>query len=312
MSTVPMKQLQIFYPADEIMPDTAQHSLPVRPHPLPVQMVSDLVTHALAEDWGRLGDITSAAVIDDTAQAQAIIRAREDGVLAGLAFAQTAFEKSDTALQIKTHLTDGHALLAGTEVMTITGPAKPILAAERVALNFLGHMSGIASQTAELCAMVAHTPARICDTRKTTPGLRSVEKYAVRAGGGVNHRFGLDDAILIKDNHIAVAGGVTTAIARAQAHVGHMMRIEVEVDTLDQLNEALAAGAEILLLDNMNPDQLRDAVTRIDGRAISEASGRVNASTVVAIAEAGVDYISVGRITHSAPCLDLGLDIDFA
>ncbi len=280
--------------------------------PLPSQMISEHVSAALAEDWGRLGDITSAAVIDTGATARSVIRAREDGVLAGLAFAQTAFTLTDERLKQDAHAADGESLKAGMDVMTITGPAIALLGAERVALNFLGHMSGIASQTAQLSRLVAHTAARICDTRKTTPGLRAVEKYAVRAGGGFNHRFGLDDAILIKDNHIAVVGGVTAAIARAQSNVGHMMRIEVEVDTLDQLDEALAAGADILLLDNMPPETLKEAVARIDGRAVTEASGRVDSASVTAIAEAGVDYISVGRITHSAPCLDLGLDIEFA
>ena len=279
--------------------------------PLPSQMISAHVRTALAEDWGRLGDITSAAVIDTGATARGVIRAREDGVLAGLAFAQTAFTLADERLKQDAHVADGESLTAGMDVMTITGPAIALLGAERVALNFLGHMSGIASQTAQLSTLVAHTAARICDTRKTTPGLRAVEKYAVRAGGGFNHRFGLDDAILIKDNHIAVAGGVTAAITRAQSNVGHMMRIEVEVDTLDQLDEALAAGADILLLDNMPPETLKEAVARIDGRAVTEASGRVDAASVTAIAETGVDYISVGRITHSAPCLDLGLDIEF-
>ena len=279
--------------------------------PLPSQMISEHVNAALAEDWGRLGDITSAAVIDSGATARSVIRAREDGVLAGLAFAQTAFTLADERLKQDSHVADGESLTAGMDVMTITGPAIALLGAERVALNFLGHMSGIASQTAQLSRLVAHTAARICDTRKTTPGLRAVEKYAVRAGGGFNHRFGLDDAILIKDNHIAVVGGVTAAITRAQSNVGHMMRIEVEVDTLDQLDEALAAGADILLLDNMPPETLKEAVARNDGRAVTEASGRVDAASVTAIAEAGVDYISVGRITHSAPCLDLGLDIEF-
>ena len=279
--------------------------------PLASHMISELVVAALSEDWGRLGDITSAAVIEPETTARGVIRAREDGVLAGLAFAQAAFALTDKGLQLDAHVADGESLATGADVMTITGPAIALLSAERVALNFLGHMSGIASQTAQFRALVAHTAARICDTRKTTPGLRAAEKYAVRAGGGFNHRFGLDDAILIKDNHIAVAGSVTAAITRAQAKVGHMMRIEVEIDTLDQLDEALAASADILLLDNMPPETLKEAVARIDGRAVTEASGRVDAASVSAIAEAGVDYISVGRITHSAPCLDLGLDIKF-
>ena len=287
---------------DTLMPDL---------QPLPSQMIKERVSAALAEDWGRLGDITSAAVIDANSSARGVIRAREEGVLAGLAFAQIAFALADEQLTLDAQLVDGERISTGTDVMTIAGPAIALLGAERVALNFVGHMSGIASQTAQLSALVAHTSARICDTRKTTPGLRAAEKYAVRAGGGFNHRFGLDDAILIKDNHIAVAGGVMAAITRAQSTVGHMMRIEVEVDTLDQLDEALAAGADILLLDNMPPETLKKAVARIDGRAVTEASGRVDAASVTAIAEAGVDYISVGSITHSAPSLDLGLDIDF-
>jgi nicotinate-nucleotide pyrophosphorylase (carboxylating) len=181
-----------------------------------------------------------------------------------------------------------------------------------VALNYLGHLSGIASKTAHLVDLVAHTKAQICDTRKTTPGLRAVEKYAVRAGGGANHRFGLDDAIMIKDNHIAVAGGITPALKAAQSGAGHMVAIEIEVDTLAQLDEALAADARIILLDNMTPEQLAEAVARTQGRAILEASGRVSETTVVAIAESGVDYISVGAITHSAATLDLGLDIDIS
>ena len=197
-------------------------------------------------------------------------------------------------------------------VAEIRGSARALLAAERVALNYLGHLSGIASKTHNLVRLVAHTKAQICDTRKTTPGLRAAEKYAVRAGGGANHRFGLDDAILIKDNHIAVAGGITAALHAAQAEAGHMLAIEIEVDTLAQLEEALAAGARIVLLDNMNPAQLAEAVQLTQGRAVLEASGRVSEETVVAIAESGVDYISVGAITHSSTTLDLGLDIDIS
>lgn len=205
---------------------------------------------------------------------------------------------------------DGARLEAGDDIAKISGPAQALVASERVALNFLGHLSGVASQTAKLVDLVAHTSAKICDTRKTTPGLRAAEKYAVRAGGGVNHRFGLDDAILIKDNHIAVAGSVAAALHAAQQAAGHMLSIEIEVDTLDQLSEALSAGGKIILLDNMAPDVLRQAVEMNQGRAVLEASGRVNSDTVVAISETGVDFISVGAITHSAPVLDFGLDID--
>ena len=278
--------------------------------PLPALTVDQLVTAALAEDWGRSGDITSQAVIPGSAQARAVIRARETGVLAGLDLAQAAFTAGESGLVVKAIMKDGAALQRDNVVCEITGPARALLAAERVALNYLGHLSGIASKTHALVSLVAHTKAQICDTRKTTPGLRAAEKYAVRAGGGANHRFGLDDAILIKDNHIAVAGGITPALQAAQRAAGHMVAIEIEVDTLAQLDEALSAGARIVLLDNMTPTQLAEAVQLTDGRAILEASGRVSEDTVVAIAESGVDYISVGAITHSSATLDLGLDID--
>ena len=278
--------------------------------PLPDMLVTKLVSDALAEDWGRSGDVTSQAVIPSGAQAEAVIRAREAGVVAGLDFAAHAFAASDRSLVMTRHFEDGARIAPGDDIATIAGPAQALLAGERVALNFLGHLSGVASQTAKLVDLIAHTQAQICDTRKTTPGLRAAEKFAVRAGGGANHRFGLDDAILIKDNHIAVAGGVTQALRAAQQAAGHMLSIEIEVDTLEQLDEALAAHAKIVLLDNMSPETLAEAVARAAGKAVTEASGRVSAETVVAIAESGVDYISVGGITHSAPVLDFGLDID--
>jgi nicotinate-nucleotide pyrophosphorylase (carboxylating) len=278
--------------------------------PLSTLLVEQLVHAALHEDWGRSGDVTAQAVIPPDAQAHAIIRAREPGIVAGLHFAHAAFTAAASGLVMQSHKADGDRIEAGEDIASITGPAQALLARERVALNFMGHLSGVASQTAKLVDLVAHTSAKICDTRKTTPGLRAAEKYAVRAGGGANHRFGLDDAILIKDNHIAVARGVTSALQAAQRAAGHMLAIEIEVDTLDQLDEALAAGARIVLLDNMSPSLLADAVARTKGRAVLEASGRVNANSVAAIAESGVDYISVGAITHSAPVLDFGLDID--
>jgi nicotinate-nucleotide pyrophosphorylase (carboxylating) len=280
--------------------------------PLPALSVENLVQAALAEDWGRTGDITSQNVIPASAKAHAVIRAREAGRLAGLDLAEAAFRANNSGLTSIRHKQDGDLLAPNDDVATIEGPARALLAAERVALNYLGHLSGIASKTAHLVDLVAHTKAQICDTRKTTPGLRAVEKYAVRAGGGANHRFGLDDAIMIKDNHIAVAGGITPALKAAQSGAGHMVAIEIEVDTLAQLDEALAADARIILLDNMTPEQLAEAVARTQGRAILEASGRVSETTVVAIAESGVDYISVGAITHSAATLDLGLDIDIS
>ena len=275
------------------------------------ELVARLVGDALAEDWQTCGDVTSQAVIPATAQAHAIIRARDSGVLAGLDLAETAFLAHDSNLTVTRHKADGDALAEGHDVMSIAGPAHALLSAERVALNYLGHLSGIASKTAKLVALIAHTEAKICDTRKTTPGLRAVEKYAVRAGGGANHRFGLYDAVLIKDNHIAVAGGITAALNAAQKNAGDLP-IEIEVDTLAQFEEALAADAKIVLLDNMTPDMLRAAVALNQGRAILEASGRVSEDSVVGIAESGVDYISVGGITHSALTLDLGLDIDIS
>lgn len=275
------------------------------------ELVARLVGDALTEDWQTRGDVTSQAVIPATAQAHAIIRARDSGVLAGLDLAETAFLTHDSGLTVTRHKADGDALAEGHDVMSIAGPAHALLSAERVALNYLGHLSGIASKTAKLVALIAHTEAKICDTRKTTPGLRAVEKYAVRAGGGANHRFGLYDAVLIKDNHIAVAGGITAALNAAQKNAGDLP-IEIEVDTLAQFEEALAADAKIVLLDNMTPDMLRAAVALNQGRAILEASGRVSEDSVVGIAESGVDYISVGGITHSALTLDLGLDIDIS
>ena len=280
--------------------------------PLPPLTVRKLVKDALAEDWGRSGDVTSQSVIPTGAKAHAVIRARETGVIAGLDFVDSAFRANKSGLKVELHKQDGDAVSPADEVVTITGPARALLAAERVALNYLGHLSGIASKTARLVALVGHTKARICDTRKTTPGLRAAEKFAVRAGGGANHRFGLDDAILIKDNHIAVAGGITAALTAAQDAAGHMLAIEIEVDTLAQMDEALEAGAKIILLDNMEPAQLAEAVSRNQRRAVLEASGRVNEETVVGIAESGVDFISVGAITHSAQTLDFGLDIDIS
>ena len=278
---------------------------------LPRALVERLVEAALHEDWQERGDVTSKAVIPETAQAHAVIRAREIGVLAGLDLAEAAFLADDSGLKVTRHKADGDALGIGDDVATIEGPAQALLAAERVALNYLGHLSGIASKTARLVGLIAHTKAKICDTRKTTPGLRAAEKYAVRAGGAANHRFGLYDAILIKDNHIAVAGGIAAALNAAQEKADGLP-IEIEVDTLAQFEEALAAGANIVLLDNMSPDTLREAVTLNERRAVLEASGRVSEETATAIAESGVDYISVGALTHSAVTLDLGLDIDIS
>jgi nicotinate-nucleotide pyrophosphorylase (carboxylating) len=277
---------------------------------LPLLLISDAVRAALREDLGRVGDITSAATIPVGAKARAVIATRKPGVLAGLAMAEAAFREVDPSVRFVAEKADGALLAAGDIVARIEGQARALLAAERVALNFLCHLSGVATATAALVAKIAGTHARICDTRKTTPGLRALEKYAVRCGGGANHRFGLDDAILIKDNHIAATGSVGEAIRRARAHAGHLVRIEVEVDSLDQLREAMQEAPDAVLLDNMKPEMLRRAVQLVAGRAVTEASGGVTVETVAAIAATGVDMISSGWITHSAPALDLGLDFE--
>lgn len=279
--------------------------------PLPALLTEPVVRAALLEDLGRAGDITTEAVIPAAARLRVVMRSREAGVLAGIGLAEQAFRLLDPDLAITILQPDGATLSTGDSVLQVEGGARAILSAERVALNFACRLSGIASATGRLVAAArAHGHARITCTRKTTPGLRALEKYAVRAGGGANHRFGLDDAVLIKDNHIAAAGGVRPALEAAKRHVGHLVKIEIEVDTLAQLDEVLALGADAILLDNMAPDMLREAVRRVAGRAITEASGRVTAQTVPAIAAAGVDLISCGWLTHSAPILDLGLDFE--
>ncbi len=276
--------------------------------PLPTIMVEPLVRAALLEDLGRAGDITTDATIDAAATMSGVIAARQPGAIAGTDAAAIAFRLMDPEIEITIEKPDGSRVQPGDVVMRIRGRVRPILSAERVALNLLCHLSGVATATAGLVDAVRPHKARIACTRKTTPGLRALEKHAVRAGGGSNHRFGLDDAVLIKDNHVAAAGGVKAAIARAKAHVGHLVKIEVEVDTLVQLAEALEAGVDAVLLDNMNPQQLAEAVRMVNGRAITEASGRITVATANAVAASGVDLISAGWITHSAPVLDLGLD----
>ncbi len=283
-------------------------SLPVL-NPL---LVEDAARAALAEDFGRAGDITSQATIPASARARAVIAARKPGRLAGLDLARAAFRIVDPELKFEALTRDGEAFAAGAVLARIEGPARALLSAERVALNFLGRMCGVATLTSQYAEAIAHTKAHICCTRKTTPGLRAFEKYAVRCGGGVNHRFGLDDAILIKDNHIAVAGGIVPALRAAKAFVGHLVKVEIEVDRLDQLREVLSEGADAVLLDNMAPEQLREAVALVAGRLQAEASGGVSLQSVRAIAETGVDLISSGALTHSAPTLDLGLDIEIA
>jgi nicotinate-nucleotide pyrophosphorylase (carboxylating) len=278
--------------------------------PLPRLLVEPIVRAALLEDLGRAGDITTDAVIPAGARLRGTITAREPGIVAGIDAALLAFTLIDPAITLAVDRPDGSRVARGEAVLRVDGPARSILAAERVALNLVCKLSGVATATAALVeAARPHGAARIVCTRKTTPGLRSLEKHAVRAGGGANHRFGLDDAILIKDNHIAIAGGVTPALERARAAVGHLVKIEIEVDTLEQLDEVLKFGADAVLLDNMNPAMLTEAVRRVDGRAVTEASGRVTVATAPAIAATGVDLISAGWITHSAPILDLGLDV---
>lgn len=280
--------------------------------PLPALIVETAVRAALAEDLGDAGDITSQSTVPADTRSRVVLRAREHGCIAGLDAARAAFREMDPGLRISVQAPDGSVVAPGDVIAAIEGNARAIVTGERVALNFLGHLSGIATATRKFVDAVAGTNTRICCTRKTTPGLRAFEKYAVRAGGGVNHRFGLYDAILIKDNHIAMAGGIAEAINGARAKAGHMVRIEIEVDTLDQLKEALDIGVEAVLLDNMPPDVLREAVTINQGRAALEASGGITLETAARVAATGVDYISVGWITHSAPCLDIGLDYEAA
>ncbi|KIP98712.1 nicotinate-nucleotide pyrophosphorylase [Agrobacterium tumefaciens] len=275
---------------------------------LPRLMIEPAVRAALLEDLGLAGDVTSTAVIPADHRSTVIMAARKQGVVAGLDAAQLAFELIDPKIVMTRHLEDGAAVYPGDAIATIEGSSRGLLTAERTALNFLGHLSGIASVTAGIVAAVQGTSASVVCTRKTTPGLRALEKYAVRAGGGMNHRFALYDAVLIKDNHVAIAGGVAEAIRRAKASIGHMVKIEVEVDTLDQLREAMDVGTDAVLLDNMTPDQLREAVIIVAGRAITEASGGITPTTAAAIAASGVDLLSIGWITHSAPTLDIGLD----
>ncbi|MDS7595113.1 carboxylating nicotinate-nucleotide diphosphorylase [Agrobacterium tumefaciens] len=276
--------------------------------PLPRLVIEAPVRTALMEDLGLAGDITSAAVIPAGHRSTVVMAAREPGVIAGLDAAELAFQLVDPSISMKRNVEDGSAVRPGDVIATIQGPSRGLLTGERTALNFLGHLSGIASVTAGIVTAIAGTKTSVACTRKTTPGLRALEKYAVRAGGGMNHRFALYDAVLIKDNHIAVAGSVSEAIRRAKAGVGHLVKIEVEVDTLEQLNEAMREGVDAVLLDNMTLDMLRQAVAIVDSRAITEASGRINPQTAADIAATGVDLISVGWLTHSAPVLDIGLD----
>jgi nicotinate-nucleotide pyrophosphorylase (carboxylating) len=269
------------------------------------------VERALTEDLGRSGDVTSIATIPAGTPAHAVVVARKAGAISGLPLVAAALRRLAPDIDIKARARDGDTVAAKTELMTIAGDARVILSTERAALNLLGHLSGIATATAEFVRLVKGTKTRFCCTRKTTPGLRALEKYAVRCGGGFNHRFGLDDAMLIKDNHIAVAGGVRAVLERARANAGHLVKIEIEVDTLEQLAEVLDTGlADVVLLDNMGAADMRKAVAMAGGRVVLEASGGITLDTIKEVASTGVDYASSGWITHSAPALDVALDIE--
>ena len=271
-------------------------------------LIENLVGAALREDLGDAGDITTNSTISPNTMTKAVIAARKPGIIAGVQCALAAFDTINPSIKAKIVNGDGAAVKKGDTVISLDGDARGILTAERVALNFMGHLSGIATATNALVKAVEGTNAKIVCTRKTTPGLRALEKYAVRCGGGHNHRFGLYDAVMIKDNHIAACGGIKKAIEACRASVGHMVKIEVEIDGLDQLDAALSGGADIIMLDNMSPADMEKAVGIVKGRAVLEASGNVTVDTVRAIAETGVDIISSGWITHSAPSLDLGMD----
>lgn len=276
--------------------------------PLPDLTIEPFVRLALAEDLGRAGDITSAALIPPDLVWQGHLVARQDGFLAGLDFARLSFSLIDPRVRFDPLTRDSAFVRAGENLVRVEGRALSLLAAERTALNFLSHLSGVATATRAMVEAARPHKARICCTRKTTPGLRVPEKYAVRAGGGANHRFGLDDAILIKDNHIAALGDIGQAVLKARGAAGHMVKIEVEVDTFEQLEQILDLPVDAVLLDNMKPDMLARAVATVDGRFMTEASGGVRLDSVQAIAASGVDMISVGSITNSADVLDIALD----
>ncbi|MBP2149199.1 carboxylating nicotinate-nucleotide diphosphorylase [Xanthobacter autotrophicus DSM 597] len=276
--------------------------------PLPELMVEPIVRAALLEDLGRAGDITTDAVVPAGHVSRLVLAARQDGVVAGLDCARLAFRLLNPDVRFTPVVADGSRVTPDTVLAEVEGPSRALLTGERTGLNLACRLSGIATATASLADAVAGHKAQIVCTRKTTPGLRALEKYAVRAGGGANHRFGLDDAVLVKDNHVAIAGSVAEAVRRVRARAGHMVKVEVEVDTLAQLEELLTLGADAVLLDNMTPATLTEAVRMVGGRMLTEASGRVNRETAPAIAASGVDLISVGWLTHSAPILDIGLD----
>jgi nicotinate-nucleotide pyrophosphorylase (carboxylating) len=276
--------------------------------PLPAIMIEPLVRAALLEDLGRAGDLTTDAIVPAEARAETALVARKPGVVAGLDLALLAFRLIDPAITAKVARPDGTRVAKGDLIAEIAGPTRGMLTAERTALNFLCHLSGVATATNAIVEAIRGHRARVVCTRKTMPGLRTVQKYAVRVGGGANHRFGLDDAVLIKDNHVAAAGGIRQAVERARAGVGHLVKIELEVDTLDQLREALAVNVDAVLLDNMDVATMREAVSMVGGRAVTEASGGITLASAPAIAATGVDLLSAGWLTHSTTALDIGLD----
>ncbi len=270
----------------------------------------DLIRRAFDEDLASAGDLTSESIFSRDHQSKARLVARQGGVIAGLGFAARVFHLMDDAIEMEMNGQDGARVDAGAQLMQLSGPTRSLLTAERTALNFLGRLSGIATLTARLVDLVDGTGVLIADTRKTTPTLRALEKYAVRMGGGSNHRFGLYDAVMIKDNHIAAAGGIGRAVAMVRARVGHTVKVEVEVETLDELRELLVVGVDIVLLDNMSLEELRKAVAMVGEEMITEASGGITEETIRAVAETGVDVISIGALTHSAPNFDVALDFD--
>ena len=282
---------------------------PADPLPLHPLQYEPLVRASLMEDLGRAGDLTTNAIVPPDVQACGYLMARSGGCVAGLHVAATAFQLMDPAVDIAFHRQDGDIVEAGQTLAVVRGSARGLLSAERIALNFLGRLSGIATTTEGLVQAVRGYPARVVCTRKTTPGLRLLEKYAVRCGGGANHRFGLDDAVLVKDNHLVVSGRVTEAVRRVHAAVGHLVKVEVEVDTLAQLEEALSCNIDAVLLDNMTPMQLAEAVRMVGGRVLTEASGGITPQTAREVAAAGVDLLSAGWLTHSAKALDVALDV---
>lgn len=270
-------------------------------------LLRPIIQAALTEDLGQAGDLTTQSLIPASRQGEAILLCKATGIVCGLPVAEATFQEVGATLTA--HLEDGAHVNPGDEVATVRGPLAALLTGERVALNWVQHLSGVATATHQMVERIADTKARLVDTRKTLPGLRALQKYAVRVGGGTNHRFGLYDAVMIKDNHLAAVGSLTEAVRRVRSRLGHMVTIQVECDTLEQVKEALEAGVRVLLLDNMGPPLIRQAVALINGRAVVEASGGITLSTIRAIAEAGVDYISVGALTHSAPALDFSLDL---